>query len=728
VGDRSVKIRLTAEAKSLISELKASASAAEELKTATGSVKRELGDLQNRSDKAGTSLLKLAADGKIAGEGLKAADKQLNDLNRDLAKMGSAQVGGSKGVAGSLTAQIKDAEAELKKLAEEFRNTGSASSLSGFRSAEKELGKLKGLLSEVERIGNSGGGNNSKGFFSNLISSGQGALDQQLAKGFEMSLTNPYVLGAAAAAAVPLGAVIGGAVLTGVGLVGIGGGIAGQIKDPAVVKAAGELAADFKTVFKGATDSFRGPLVGAVHTFDDELHKLGPGLTDTFRGLAGSVDKLAGGAAGFIDELVPGLERAALASRPLISDLSTWLPRLGGELGGIFDVIASHSQEARAGLSILTTTLDVLLNTAKTGITIMSGLFDAAKFSTLGIGFLSAKSDADQTSNAFDDLDESTAALGQTTDQLANAYDPLLAALQKTEVTTSTLAGAMSDKLLNAMQGVDNATLGIHRSLSDLDDALKKNGLNFDENTRKGQDNVGAILQAEAANQRLYDQQIQNGISADVATRAYDANSAALRQQLRDAGATDRQVTDLTGAYAAVPDDVQTDIAANGLTSALNNIGSLLARLNGLNGNDYGFTVTERHVYESDYVSHSRGEQQPGKYALGGVMIPAARGLSYGIYPVSNPPLIKFAEPQTGGETLIPNRGIPAARGLALADYAASNYGGRVVGGGGGWGGGAMTINVVVTDDTGRQLKVIRKMVDRAGGGNVQVAFGKSGR
>jgi hypothetical protein len=433
VGDRSVKIRLTAEAKSLISELKASASAAEELKTATGSVKRELGDLQNRSDKAGTSLLKLAADGKIAGEGLKAADKQLNDLNRDLAKMGSAQVGGSKGVAGSLTAQIKDAEAELKKLAEEFRNTGSASSLSGFRSAEKELGKLKGLLSEVERIGNSGGGNNSKGFFSNLISSGQGALDQQLAKGFEMSLTNPYVLGAAAAAAVPLGAVIGGAVLTGVGLVGIGGGIAGQIKDPAVVKAAGELAADFKTVFKGATDSFRGPLVGAVHTFDDELHKLGPGLTDTFRGLAGSVDKLAGGAAGFIDELVPGLERAALASRPLISDLSTWLPRLGGELGGIFDVIASHSQEARAGLSILTTTLDVLLNTAKTGITIMSGLFDAAKFSTLGIGFLSAKSDADQTSNAFDDLDESTAALGQTTDQLANAYDPLLAALQKTE-------------------------------------------------------------------------------------------------------------------------------------------------------------------------------------------------------------------------------------------------------------------------------------------------------
>jgi hypothetical protein len=118
--------------------------------------------------------------------------------------------------------------------------------------------------------------------------------------------------------------------------------------------------------------------------------------------------------------------------------------------------------------------------------------------------------------------------------------------------------------------------------------------------------------------------------------------------------------------------------------------------------------------------------QVPKYHQYGGIEIPAAQGLSYGIYPASNPPLIKFAEPQTGGETLIPNRGIPAARGLALADYAASNYGGRVVGG---WSGsGPMDVRVWLTMDNSSVVKVVRAEVKNSGGGNVQVALGKSGR
>jgi hypothetical protein len=70
------------------------------------------------------------------------------------------------------------------------------------------------------------------------------------------------------------------------------------------------------------------------------------------------------------------------------------------------------------------------------------------------------------------------------------------------------------------------------------------------------------------------------------------------------------------------------------------------------------------------------------------------------IYRASNPPLVRFAEPETGGEAYIPRRGIPAAQGLALANTAASWYGGAVMGGGGGGGRIAVEIRFSGATDT----------------------------
>jgi hypothetical protein len=69
-------------------------------------------------------------------------------------------------------------------------------------------------------------------------------------------------------------------------------------------------------------------------------------------------------------------------------------------------------------------------------------------------------------------------------------------------------------------------------------------------------------------------------MSAEDAAKKYDTNTRALEDQLRAAGMTKAQIDGLIGKYRNVPDTVNTNIALEGLTEAINDLDRMLQLIN----------------------------------------------------------------------------------------------------------------------------------------------------
>jgi hypothetical protein len=173
----------------------------------------------------------------------------------------------------------------------------------------------------------------------------------------------------------------------------------------------------------------------------------------------------------------------------------------------------------------------------------------------------------------------------------------------------------------------------------------------------------------------------------------YQSYIGQLRAAMIRAGMNKKAVDDLLAAYAKMPPSVYTNIGSNAQSEATR-IQGVLNKLGRIDGSVWTYKVI------GDYIQTGHGK---AAFAEGGVTVAAARGLataSAGVYPPQRVGSFLFAEARTRGETLIPNYGIPAQRGLALADYAASHYGGRVVPGDG------AAVNVVLSVAPGADSKV----------------------
>ncbi|MBO0881697.1 MAG: hypothetical protein J2P17_15420, partial [Mycobacterium sp.] len=139
--------------------------------------------------------------------------------------------------------------------------------------------------------------------------------------------------------------------------------------------------------------------------------------------------------------------------------------------------------------------------------------------------------------------------------------------------------------------------------------------------------------------------------------------------------------------YRGVPDKVDTNIAINGLTDAINDLDTLLRQINGLH--DKTITINE-HVYTyQDPANTFHG------YALGGM-----RRAAVGMYiPPRDPGTVLVGEPQTGGEMLTPLRGISQAAAMMQTKVIGDAYGFDVVPRHGG--GGSTSINITVSASGG---------------------------
>jgi hypothetical protein len=678
---RSVKVNLEADVGKYIPPVIASTEATEKLDDKIQATNRDL-------DKTPAAAARAAAAMKLLGGDAKGVGNQLNDLGPNATN--SLEL---------IDQKLISTRAEIKKFADDFNKTGSSDSFNLWQSATKDLKGLERLKKDLTSALEDGAKEGEKAISGALQTGGQEgskSLSASLQGALSTPVLGPIVLGAlvgaVAVSAPAIGAAIGSAFIGGTGLGLIGLGIAGQINSAPVQSAFGVLKQHATDDLTAASSVFQSTLVGGLHTLTNELDHIAPDVQRNLSKIAIPAQHLFGGITDAIDRLGPGIDDLSSAAAPFIDQLATELPKFAGSLSQMFHDISSGAPGAILFLHDLFTVLDATVVGLGKFVDGMEHAYSWLRVISTGLAHgplaggdlareLAGVSGAqDAASQSAKELKVNMEVAGASLDlaggkamSASDQFGGLISALNATNNTADKVAGAMSDKLLNTLLGLDHATLGVAESQTQLSETLDKNGRAIDKhtgtialNTKAGQDNREAILNVVEANIRQYDANIAAGDSAQDAAAKYDVNTAALEKQLHQAGYTQAQIDGLIGKYKQVPDNVNTAIALEGLTQAINDLADLERAINHIPSYKK-VTVEEEHRTSGSntgFVGHATG---------------AIRRAAFGMIVPPRDPGTLIGEPQTGGEALIPLQGISQTRAAELGQVAMSGYGLDVV-------------------------------------------------
>lgn len=678
---RSVKVTLEADVGRYIVSIKEAKSSTKDLDDKVEGLNRDL-------DKTPAAAARAAASMKLLGGDTKGVGNQLNDT-----------FGPDKANAlGLIDQRIKEVRSSVQGFASDFNKTGSIDSFNLWKSATKDLNGLKSLKKDLTSALEIGAKDGEKAISTAIQEGGQAgskSLLSILQGALSTPVLGPITVGAISAAVVALspaiGAAIGAAVIGGTGLGLIGLGIAGQIHSPAVVAAFDQLKQHATDDLTGASSVFGSTLVKGLHGFTDELDKIAPDVQRNLSKLIVPASHLFEGIGQFIDHLGPGIDSLSTAAAPFIDVLGAELPRLADAFSQMFTDISANAPGAILFFHDLFTAIDITVvglgGFASAMEKVYGWLRIAADIFGGGGDTTRTARDLANLKGAQDEAGKSAAAL-KTNMEVAGAsidiaggkamsasdqYGMLISQLNKVNETSDKVAGAMVDKWVGAMLTSDRAANNFDKSLLTLGDTLEKNGGHLSEHVKAlkkaqtgQQDNKDAILAVVEANLRVYDSEIAVGVAASDAAAKYDQNTKALEDQLRAAGYTAKQIDDLIGKYRNVPDKVDTSIAINGLTEAINDMNDLTRLINHLPSR----TITIQNVV---YTNQPADQLHHG-LAMGGI-----RRAAVGMIIRPRDPGTLVGEPQTGGEAMIPLRGISQMRAAALGQVAVGGYGLDVV-------------------------------------------------
>lgn len=709
------------------------------------SAERATEKLDDKVDQLDRSITKIPPDAAKAAAAMKLLGDEGGRAGAKFDEFGRRTTGLQQ-----VDQRIMKTRGEVRALADEFNRTGDVNVLQRMFGADTELKKLTAFRGRLVKDLGDAGTDGGKQFTRNFSASTQGALSTP---GLGPALITGLVTAAVSASPLIVSA-LNAAILGGIGSGGLALGIAGQLHDPGVRKAFGDMGNNLLDELHRATVSFRAPLIASAHIFGDALG--GALRSIDFSALSKLVQPLAGGLSGFLTSAMPGINKALIAAGPVLKALADVLPAIGKGVSDMFAAFARGGPGAVEALRAMSLILIGVMRIVGFLVERLSSLFANIVGWASGIAhalewaFAPLKPVADLLNRIGDSIDklqngfdEGGGGMGRALHEMGDAaksatdqFNALSQEINRTFQGESVLAGQMVGRLFNVLMSVDQATLAWHQSLTQLGDTLTRSNHTLDENTAKGQANVQAIYAAVTANMQQYQAMIAAGAGADAAAAAYDANTAALERQLRKAGVTQGEIDKLIGKYRGIPDKVNTDIALLGIEEAINRLIELQRRLAGLQtskeinirtnyyNNVFGASPNSSSPTSSPHVN-------PGNRRWGGITEHAQVGLLREAGAFRSGPLYAFAEPATGGEAFVPRRG-NFDRSMGILDKAASWYGARVVAGGMG-GGGAMvnaTVNInagMGTDGyaVGRQVAEVLRSYVNSRGGNVQVALGK---
>jgi hypothetical protein len=633
MADRKASVALELKAGQFKSEADITKAKVEALDRSVDELDRDITKIPPDAAKAATALRLLGSDADGAG--------------KKLANLGDKYTSLS-----ILDARIKTTRAEVRKLADEFVRTGDVDTF-------RKLGDSQGLLTALTKT--------------------RKEVAKAIEGGVSDAVSSPQLrqvgMALGAALAVPLMAALGGALAAGAGAGVAGLGIAAAVLgDPAKFGFAwNQVLRQLKSDFIDAGKPFAGETYGL-------LARIGPmvagwHLGEIFRNAVKYVEPLSRGAEDFATNMVRGVGELVKKGEPAVTALSHAMSRLGEAGRHAMEDIAEGADGGAMALHDASNAVALIVEgfgKAVQGAENLYGWIREHPFSAaVATGGMSIPI---SIWTAFDDqigvlstteygLQKAAEAAGHAFNQQGDDLTLLTQKMNMATLTTDTLAASMVSKLFTATMNLDQAILGVHQSLTRLDESFKENGKTIDIHTAKGQANREAFLAVVQANMAAYQSQIAVGMSAQDAAQKYEENTAKLEANMRQAGLTQAQIDGLIGKYRGIPREVNTQIAVEGLSRAISQLNETLRLINGLHDK----TVTIRY---KEYGS-PRGQSRLVSELHGGILR-AAEGM---IVAPSNPGTVLFGEPATGGEAYIPLRGISPSRAMSLAQTVGDSYG-----------------------------------------------------
>lgn len=624
-------------------------------------------------------------------DGLDDVDEELKRIPPDAAKaaaamklLGTETIGTGNYIKGIgdkahalqiLDGRVREAELSVRRLGQEFVRTGSIDVWESLNRADSQLRSLSAMrkrLVDALQAGAKEGGKAAAGTFAQVFQGGITSAFQSLPSEAKVALIASLV-GVVVAASPLIGATMAAGILAGVGGAGIAAGIALVAQDPIIGAAYSALGKQIGDRLRASAVPFKEELVDASLVFGAAFDRQSTRFDRIFADLARNIEPLAAGLSEMAENALPGIERAAQAAGPVLRAIADSLPMMGRALDMFFDSMAASGPGAAEAMRFILAVVSALIVEIGMVVEVLAKAYEGFSKIARFVGSIfydnldEPKTYADKLGEVEESADGAGTALdrfGRQVDDTQAKLDAAQQAVNATKVTLDSLAATMVNKVFTATMGLDQATLGWQRSLTSLNETLKSNGKSLDITKEKGQANVAAIYSTVQANMQLYQAMIQVGATAEQATAAYEANTAALERQLRKAGLTQVEIDGLIGKYKGVPRKVDTMIAMQGLEDAIRDLTTTIRLINGLR--DKTVTITVKQAGDNP-----RGQSRGGGWATGGIRR-AAVGM---VVPPSDPGTVLMGEPQTGGEALIPLQGITASRAMDLSRVVGNSYG-----------------------------------------------------
>jgi len=520
--------------------------------------------------------IKITADDDTAAAAAstKAAAKGVGD---EWTKAGKASAkasdDASKGMAG-LSAQLNRSKRELADLEAAFHKTGDTDFLDLIKIQSQEVKNLSGWHKRLGGDVEESADDQVRGF--GRISAKWGALSAGIqANGSTLTkaLTNPFVLGGAAAAATIGIAGAAGAALAGfgVGLIGVG---AIALRESARIKASARSVADtFKTMSAEAAAPLEDDLVDALQKLEGTADRAGPSLKRMFSSVQPAVGALAGGIDGLVSHSLPGLEDAAEGANDVLVDLGGELPELGDSISGLGSAMG---ESAEGGGKALIATLEGLEFSIGAVAKLMEGSAKAFDLWTeanplladaLGVSDEAMKKQAESADKA-----------GASSRQLAADEEEVAAKAKEQAEALEGAIAAMTDLGEVALRARD-VERNYQEAVDDATESVKKNGKTLDAGTAAGRRNQSALDGIAAATLRKVGMDARAGASGNSLNGTMSRGRQAFISAATAMGLSAAKARALADALGLIPRNIHINVTT-GLSGAIDSVRRAQGRLN----------------------------------------------------------------------------------------------------------------------------------------------------
>lgn len=512
----------------------------------------------------------------------------------------------------------------ISELAKDLKKTGDIDVFNKLRSAEKDLKSFEKLGKEFSDAMVKGAENGLKDTITDF-STAFNKFVQGLPAQAQAAL-----VGLVVAISPVLVSALGGALLAGIGASGIGAAIVGQLQDPQIQTELKSLGDTALGVLQKASAPFQPVIAQALSQLKGLAGQSFEPLQKVFAELAPEGQAFFGGIMDFVKEAAPGFLQALRAGGQILEQLAPTLKQAGDMVAIFFESVANGSQGGGDALALFIRMTFGLLDVIGLAIQGFESLYEHAVgiadlfMGKFGEGFLRLSG---HSQTAWGDTLKLGGAFGDAADK-AKDY-----------------AAAM-DKLNNALEthinqalAASNATIAQKQSVEDLSVSIAKNGDNWNINTDAGRNNTTALNRAIEMADRKRQADVKNGADAVQAAQTFNDEANALLTMAGNAGLDKKALDALAGTYIV----------------------------------DIHYDVIDR---RKTFLSAQDFAANPSGIAIGGFHGPYG-GVTYaasGLMPPTSPGIVLAAEPQTGGEYLIPRRGISQTRAADLIGAAAADH------------------------------------------------------